>query len=136
MDSVTERKVAELAAATAALSAAEPVDRARAAKALIDVAKETYSQVRQDAIAEALAAGRTYEELAGELGVSAAAINAAVTARNSRRGAGAVIVTAHKGGGPKEIPGRAGRIIDELLRSGKLPRPQLISEDADPVTES
>jgi uncharacterized protein (DUF433 family) len=105
MDQATEKKVADLAAATAALPSAEPVDRARSAKALIDEAKDTYSRVRQDSIAEALAGGRTYEELAHELGVSAATINAAVTARNARRIAAATIVTSQKGGGPEGDPG-------------------------------
>jgi hypothetical protein len=80
MNDETEKKVAELAAATAALPFADPVNRARAAKELIDRAKATYSRVRRDSIVEALAAGRTYQELADELGVSTAAINAAVSA--------------------------------------------------------
>jgi uncharacterized protein (DUF433 family) len=129
MDDLTEKKVAELAAATAALPSADPVTRACAARELIEWAKDTYSRVRQDSIAEALAAGRTYEELADELGVSAAAINAAVTARNARRGAGSIVLTPHKGGRPKELRGAAGRIIDELVKSGNL-RLQILSEDA------
>lgn len=130
MDDLTQKKVAELAAATAALPSADPVTRACAARELIEWAKDTYSRVRQDSIAEALAAGRTYEELADELGVSAAAINAAVTTRNARRAAGSIVITPHKGGRPKELRGAAGRIIDELVRPGNLPELQILSEDA------
>jgi len=129
MDPITEKKVADLAAATAALLSAGPVDRACMAKELIDEAKETFSRVRQDSIAEALAGGRTYEQLAGELGVSSAAINAAITARNARL-AVQTVVTPHKGGDLKQIPGSAGRMIGELRRSGTLPAPRLVSEDA------
>jgi len=80
VDATTEGKVAELAAATAALPSADPVSRARAAKELIERAKKTYSRVRQESIVEALASGRTYEGLAADLGVSTSTINAAVTA--------------------------------------------------------
>lgn len=85
MERAAMQEVAELVAATQLLLSSTPINRAELAKRLIDQAKSTYSRVRQDAIAEALDEGRTYEELAAELGVSAAAINAAVTARNARR---------------------------------------------------
>lgn len=79
MDRV-EAGLEDLVTAIAALAATEPVERARQAKGLIDRSKAVLSRTRRAAIAEALRGGRTYEQLAAELGVSAAAINAAVTA--------------------------------------------------------
>lgn len=56
-----------------------PVERASRARELIAEARSVLSAYGDAAVVEALAAGRTYGALGAELGISAAAINKAVT---------------------------------------------------------
>jgi hypothetical protein len=77
----------QLADAIAALPGLEPAERARAARRLMEEANgilSVLSDIRDQAIAEMLDGGRTYQQAAAELGVSAAAINAAVTGQRAR----------------------------------------------------
>lgn len=76
--------VAALAEKIAGLPTLEPVERARRARSLTDEAKSTLSAVGDDAVAEALSSA-TYAEVASALGVSASAVNKAVT-RSRQRG--------------------------------------------------
>jgi Sigma-70, region 4 len=72
----------QLAEAIAALPGLPPSARAQAAKRLINEAKATLSTVRRRAITQMLE-DMTYKQAAVELGVSPAAINAAVTAEHA-----------------------------------------------------
>ena len=78
----------QLAQAIAALAGLGPAERAQAAKQLIEDAKAVLSGVRRDAIDELLTT-KTYQQVADELDVSPAAINAAVTKRRAALGAAA-----------------------------------------------
>lgn len=130
MDPSAVKDVYGLAAVIEALPTLDPVKRARVAKALMARAKTVLSQARQGAIAEALNEGRTYAQLAGELTVSPAAINAAVTAHNASMRA----VTGER----REVTQRGslgvGPIIDGLLESGVVPPPGILNDaDDDPA---
>ncbi len=74
----------ELAEAVAALPGLEPAARALAARQLIEQAKGVLADVRRTAIAEMLDSGLTYKQAAAQLGISAAAINGAVTELHAR----------------------------------------------------
>lgn len=92
----------QLAEAIAALAGLDPAERARAARQLIEDAKAVLSGVRRDAIDELLTA-RTYQQAADELGVSPAAINAAITKRR------AALAAAAPGGAGAHAASRRGR---------------------------
>jgi hypothetical protein len=100
----------QLAQAIAALAGLGPAGRAQAAKQLIEDAKTVLSGVRWDAIDELLTAS-TYQQAADELGVSPAAINAAVTKRR------AALAAAGPGGGT------GGRAASRRGRRKRLPSP-------------
>jgi hypothetical protein len=71
-------------ARVAALPGLDPAARAQEARQLIEDAKAVLSTARRAAITEMLTT-RTYEQAAAELGVSAAAVNAAVTKHRAAR---------------------------------------------------
>lgn len=96
-----------LAAAVAALQKKSPIQRALAAQVVYDAALSVLVYERRAAIYEATRM-HTYEEVAAELGVSAAAVNAAVTqhrkanpqtALTTSRGRRRKATTATNGGG-------------------------------------
>lgn len=93
----------QLAEAIAALAGLDPAERARAARQLIEDAKAVLSGVRWDAIDELLTT-RTYQQAADEVGVSVAAINAAITKRRA-----ALAAAAPGGGAGARVASRRGR---------------------------
>lgn len=76
---VTPTDLDGLCEAIGRLDAMGPVDRAKAAGALINAAQTLLGAARREAVYEASRA-RPYRDLADELGVTPAAINVAVTA--------------------------------------------------------
>jgi hypothetical protein len=73
----------DLADAISGLEKMSPIDRARVARTLPDLAKTVLSATADAAVVEALAGG-TYAEVARRLEVSESAINKAVTRHRSR----------------------------------------------------
>lgn len=73
----------ELAAAISGLERMSPIDRARVARTLPDLAKTVLSATADAAVVEALAGG-TYAEVARRLEVSESAVNKAVTRHRAR----------------------------------------------------
>lgn len=73
----------DLMAALRRLPDLSPIARAQLARELSDVAKTVLSAVGDAAVVDALA-GKTYEQVAAELGVSSASVNKAVTRHRHR----------------------------------------------------
>jgi hypothetical protein len=115
----------QLAGAIAALPSLEPATRAEAAKRLIEDAKGVLAEVRRTAITEMLTS-MTYQQAADRLGVSPAAVNAAVTKQHARdpiavRGVIEPAVRAWAGGrqgfGEREITALTAAILSGWLEA-------------------
>jgi DNA-directed RNA polymerase specialized sigma24 family protein len=81
--------VEHLAKQIARLTKLAPIERARLARDLVDVAKTTLAAAGDAAVAEAVA-GSSYAEVAAALGVSTSAVNKAVSRHRARPAVGSV----------------------------------------------